>query len=115
MFPSAGLHRSKDGAHDDATDADEGDHHDEPSNGDGLGDGDAAARLRCLFLVRIKLPARPGKNSTVTKLSLNVPMLRHFRDSGNCLAFDGNLSETFFAATLNEAFILVSGRVPFRK
>ncbi len=45
MLPARGLERAEDGADDAAADADEGDHDDEPSDGDGLRDAEAAAVL----------------------------------------------------------------------
>ena len=45
VFPALGFHGTKDGANDGAADADEGDHDDEPADGDGLGDGKTAAGL----------------------------------------------------------------------
>ena len=45
VFPALSFHGTKDGANDGAADADEGDHDDEPADGDGLGDGKAAAGL----------------------------------------------------------------------
>ena len=45
MFAARGLEGPEDGAHDGAADPDEGDHHDEPPDGDGLRHVDAAAVL----------------------------------------------------------------------
>ena len=45
VFPSLSFHCTKDGANNGAADADEGDHDDEPADGDSLGDGKTTAGL----------------------------------------------------------------------
>ena len=45
VFPARGLERPQHRPHDGTADADKGDHHDEPPDGDSLGHEDAAAGL----------------------------------------------------------------------
>ena len=67
MFPALGLHCTKNGANDGAADADEGDHDDEPADGDGLGDGKTTAglrlSLRCLHQTLLSAASRPETKS----------------------------------------------------
>ena len=59
MLSSRGFKCTQDSAHDGAADAHEGDHHDEPPDGDGLSDQDAAARLgRAVAMMGVTLLVR---------------------------------------------------------
>ena len=60
VFATGGLERAEHGADDGAAEADEGDHHDEPPDRDGLGDHQAAARLGVLLLGAVRQSAETG-------------------------------------------------------
>lgn len=53
MFAAARLHRAQNRANGDAAESDKGDHYDEPSDADGLGDHHTAARFWRLLFVNI--------------------------------------------------------------
>ena len=59
MLPSGRPHGSEDGADDSTTNAHEGDHDDEPANGDGLSHDNSAARFTAL-LAGVHRSAGPG-------------------------------------------------------
>ena len=60
VFATGGLERAEHGADDGAAEADEGDHHDEPADRDGLGDHQAAAGLGVLLLGAVRQSAETG-------------------------------------------------------